>query len=231
MDMFVYSDESGVFDPIHNEYFVFSGVICLSKDERDNCSRKHLGLENVLRNRAGYSINKELKANSITVKEKRKLFNGINNTYKFAAIINQKRINENITINKKNKQRYLDYAFKMGLKNALQILINKGIIKKEEVKNIYVFCDEHSTATDGRYELREGLFQEFKIGTFNWNYNKHFKPLFEDMESVNVEFLCSKKKPLIRAADIIANRIYFHCNRNEFDKIKNIKNLFVKYLP
>jgi len=210
MDIFVYSDESGVFDPIHNEYFVFSGVICFSKDERDNCSRKYLGLENVLRNRAGYSIN---------------------NTYKFAAIINQKRINENITINKKNKQRYLDYAFKMGLKNALQILINKGIIKKEEVKNIYVFCDEHSTATDGRYELREGLFQEFKIGTFNWNYNKHFKPLFEDMESVNVEFLCSKKKPLIRAADIIANRIYFHCNRNEFDKIKNIKNLFVKYLP
>ena len=100
MDIFVYSDESGVFDPIHNEYFVFSGIICLSKDERDNCLRKYLGLERELRQRANYDIDKELKATTITIKEKRKLFSSMKKTYKFCAIIDQKRVNKNIICNK-----------------------------------------------------------------------------------------------------------------------------------
>lgn len=231
MDIFVYSDESGVFDPVHNEYFVFSGIICLSKDERDNCLRKYLGLERELRQRANYDIDKELKATTITIKEKRKLFSSMKKTYKFCAIIDQKRVNKNIICNKKTKQRFLDYAFKMGLKNALKNLISQNIISCDEVKNIHVFCDEHTTATNGRYELEDGLFQEFKIGTFNWSYNKFFEPLFKKMDSVNVQFLCSKKQPLIRASDILANRIYFHCTRNEFDKIREVENLFIKQLP
>ena len=231
MDIFVYSDESGVFDPIHNEYFVFSGVICLSKDEKDNCLRKYLGLERELRHRANYDKEKELKATDITIPEKRKLFNIMKKNYKFCVIVDQKKVNENVLTNKKTKQRFLDYAFQMGLKNALKSLISREIINYDDVKNIYVFCDEHNTATNGRYELQEGLFQEFKIGTFNWSYNIYFEPLFKKIDSVNVEFLCSKKQPLIRASDIIANRIYFHCTRNEFDKIKEVENLFVKYLP
>ena len=231
MDIFVYSDESGVFDPIHNEYFVFSGIICLSKDEKDNCLRKYLGLERELRHRANYDIDKELKATDITIKEKRKLFNSMKNIYKFCVIVDQKRVNKNIISNKKTKQRFLDYAFKMGLKNALKSLISQEIIACNEVKHIYVFCDEHNTATNGRYELQEALFQEFKIGTFNWSYNIYFEPLFKKINSVNVEFLCSKKQPLIRASDVIANRIYFHCTRNEFDKIKGVENLFIKHLP
>lgn len=231
MDIFVYSDESGVFDPIHNEYFVFAGIICLSKDEKDNCLRKYLGLERELRQRANYDIDEELKAVKITIKEKRKLFSSLKNTYKFTAIIDQKKINENIISNKKTKQRYLDYAYKIGLKNALQNLISKKVINKNEVKNIYVFCDEHNTATNGLYELREGLLQEFKFGTFNGNYKVFFKPLFEKIDTVNVRFLPSEKNPLIRASDIIANRIYFHCTKNEFNKIKKVENLFIKYLP
>lgn len=231
MDIFVYSDESGVFDPVHNEYFVFSGIICLSKNEKDNCLRKYLGLERELRNRANYNIDKELKATDITIKEKRKLFSSVKNTYKFTVIVDQKRIHKRIVCDKKTKQRYLDYAFKMGLKYAFQNLIDEGVIEEKEVKNIYVYCDEHNTATNGRYELCEGLLQEFKYGTFNFNYNKYFSPLFTNIDSVNVAFLCSKKNPLIRASDIIANRIYFHCVKNEFNKINEVDNLFVKYLP
>ena len=35
MDMYIYSDESGVFDYLHNDYFVFAGVIFFSK--QNNC--------------------------------------------------------------------------------------------------------------------------------------------------------------------------------------------------
>lgn len=34
MDIFVYSDESGVFDVKHNDYFVFGGLILLGKIPR-----------------------------------------------------------------------------------------------------------------------------------------------------------------------------------------------------
>ena len=36
MDIYVYSDESGVFDINHNEYYVYGGVIFLNKNEIKN---------------------------------------------------------------------------------------------------------------------------------------------------------------------------------------------------
>lgn len=36
MDLFIYSDESGVFDKIHNEIFVYGGLIFLGKEEKDD---------------------------------------------------------------------------------------------------------------------------------------------------------------------------------------------------
>ena len=40
MDLFIYSDESGVFDKVHNEIFVYGGLIFLSKEEKDDYNRK-----------------------------------------------------------------------------------------------------------------------------------------------------------------------------------------------
>ena len=34
-ELYVYSDESGVFDKIHNDVYVFGGLILLGKDKRD----------------------------------------------------------------------------------------------------------------------------------------------------------------------------------------------------
>ena len=39
MDIYVYSDESGVFDSAHNSWFVFGGVMFLSKDAKDIAAR------------------------------------------------------------------------------------------------------------------------------------------------------------------------------------------------
>ena len=35
MNLFVYSDESGVFDHKHNDLFVFGGLVFLSKEDKD----------------------------------------------------------------------------------------------------------------------------------------------------------------------------------------------------
>lgn len=51
MDIFIYSDESGVFDKIHNDFYVYGGVILLSKNDRDICSRKYSAAEKTIADR------------------------------------------------------------------------------------------------------------------------------------------------------------------------------------
>ncbi|MCH4502075.1 DUF3800 domain-containing protein [Staphylococcus haemolyticus] len=219
MNITVYSDESGVFDKNNEKYFVFGGLIFLNKNIKEIENRKYIHAERTIRKNSTYK-DLELKATTLTNKDKGKLFRSLNNCIKFGVIIDIEKINNDIFYHKKNKQRYLDYAFKIGLKRALEHLINDGKINPKEVENLNLFCDEHTTATNGLYELREGLEQEFKCGTFNSNFNKFFPPLFKNINSVDLNFCDSNKKPLIRAADIVANKIYFHSNTNSVNKLR-----------
>lgn len=230
MDIFVYADESGVFDVKNNEYYVYGGAIFFSKLEKDNANRKYLNVEKEIKNNYSEYFGKELKANVLDSKIKNKIFRSTNNIIKFGVVINQKNVKEKIFEHKKSKQRYLDYAFKMGLKNCFLELKKKEKIVKEEIKDIYIFVDEHTTATDGKYELRELLLQEFKYGTFNMNYEIFYEPLFPTMGNLNLQYCDSNKQALIRLADIVANRIYGSCFNEELMK-RNIEKICIKFLP
>lgn len=231
MDIWVYSDESGVFDKNHEEFFVFAGVILLSDDERQSWIRKYRVAENVVKMRHSDQRSFEAKATNITNKEKGKLFRSLNKCYKFATIIELKKVNTSIFGDKKHKQRYLDYAYKIALKTAFKQLICNGLIDPKDVQMIYVFPDEHTTATSGRYELHEALEREFKIGTFNMDYSVFFPPLFPGMKGLQVQYCNSVNKPLVRASDIIANRIYRDINDGNLSKIQRIPNLSVILQP
>lgn len=229
MNIFIYSDESGVFDKIHNEYFVFGGLILLGKDSKEEWERLYRNAEIAITPK--YQQNQELKASVVSNKDKGKLFRSLNKCYKFSVVINESKVHEEIFKNKKSKQRYLDYAYKITVKKALQDVINKGIINPNEVENIYFFVDEHTTATDGKYELREALEQELMVGTFNYHYSAFYEPIFPDLKSLSLEYCNSEKKRLVRAADIIANRVYYLAVSNQLEKINEISNLHNIYLP
>ena len=47
MDLFIYSDESGVFDKVHNEIYVYGGLIFCGKDQKDIYARKYIAAERV----------------------------------------------------------------------------------------------------------------------------------------------------------------------------------------
>ena len=215
MNIFIYSDESGVFDRVHNRYFVFGGVMFLSKEERDICTRKYIKAENDVKVREVMNRSDEAKASNISNASKGKLFRALNNQIRFGVIIDEHRVNENIWKSKKDKQRFLDYAYKIAVKRCFEYLINNGKIKAEEVQNLYFYVDEHTTATSGKYELREGLEQEFKNGTFNYNWAKFYPPIFPQLECVELKFCNSSKATLVRAADVIANKIYYLARTQE----------------
>ena len=88
MNIYVYSDESGVFDKKHNDYFIFGGIILLGTKEKELWARKYSHIEKTLRKSKGVDADYELKATQISNKEKGKLFRALNNCYKFGVIVN-----------------------------------------------------------------------------------------------------------------------------------------------
>lgn len=231
MNIYVYSDESGVFDKEHNDYFVFGGLILLGIEDKENWSRKYSSVEKSLRINKGVAADYELKATHITNKEKGKLFRSLNGCYKFGVIVRQKNVLDRIFLSKKDKQRYLDYAYKIAVKRAFENLMHNRVINSDEVKRIYFFVDEHTTATNGRYELHEALEQEFKLGTYNYKYDTYYPPIFKCMKDVQLEYCNSKSKLLVRAADIVANKIYYLAKNDMGKEISEIHNMNVIYLP
>lgn len=210
MNIFVYSDESGVFDKVHNDIFVFGGVVLLSKDDKNNWCNKYIHAEESIRLKEHGTIKGELKATAISNKAKGKLYRSLNNIEKFGIVIHQKELLDNVFIGKKVKQRYLDWAYKIALKRKLEDMIERGLIRPEEVEKIFVYVDEHTTATSGIYDLKESLFQEFKYGGFNYTWNRHYPPLFGNLNDLQVRYCDSSVNTLVRASDIIANKLY-HC--------------------
>lgn len=229
MNIFIFSDESGVFDVKHNDLFVFGGVILLSKEDKELLSRKYTSAEKRVRDKMEYSKQQEIKASLVSNGDKLDLYKALNDCYKFGVVIKQKEVNHNIFNDKKSKQRYLDYAYKIGIKRALQSLIKQGIIRVEEVENIYFFVDEHSTATNGRYELKESLEREFKYGTFNGTWSKYYPPLFPKAKVIDLKFCNSASILLVRAADIVANRI-FYLERQNAPRLSCDASLHITYL-
>jgi len=230
MDIYIYSDESGVFDKAHNRYFVFGGIVFLSKDKRDECARKYTKAENDVKASRKMKKTQEVKASTIENKYKNKLFRALNNQYRFGVIIDQQKVLDRIFTSKKDKQRYQDYAYKIAVKRLLQKLIQEGTIIPDEVETLTFYVDEHTTATNGCYELREGLEQEFKNGTYNYQFSRFFPPIFPALKSVNLHYCNSGKKTLIRAADIVANNIYYHAIKED-GFTANEEDFFVIRLP
>lgn len=125
----------------------------------------------------------------------------------------------------------MDYAYKIALKKAILHLAKHEIIDLNNIDNIRCYVDEHTTATNGRYELQQALEHEFKIGTFNSNYQIFYEPVIPRLKSAQVQFCDSSFTLLVRSADIVANRIYYLINSDQESKLARIKNMYITKLP
>ena len=231
MNIYVYSDESGVLDKVHNDYYVFGGLLFTSEEKRDSKSRQFLGAEKNIRKSENIPSFVEVKACNIKAKSKNKLYRCVSDAERFGVVINQKRLtNDALFSNKKTKQRYLDWVYKMAIKKKFEKMIADGTLNPDEVETISFLVDEHSTATNGWYELRESLEKEFKIGMWNFDYMTFHKPLFPNIKSVNLQYCNSSKKTLVRAADIIANHIFYYANNNN-GRVPDEDKLNIYYHP
>ena len=70
MNIYIYSDESGVFDKIHNDYYVYGRIVLLGEEKKAEWERRYLSVEKNIRRNSGYSKDMEIKATTIRNQEK-----------------------------------------------------------------------------------------------------------------------------------------------------------------
>lgn len=49
MNLYIYPDDSRVFDKVHNNFYVYGDIICLNKEQKNSLERKHKKAEYTLR--------------------------------------------------------------------------------------------------------------------------------------------------------------------------------------
>ena len=145
MNLYIYSDESGVFDKTHYDYFVFAGIIIAGNDDKEMWSRKYAAAERSV-NVGGKYGNRELKASKISVKDRNKLFRSLNQCHKFAVVIHQDELMDKLYEIKKEKQRYLDYIYKMIVEEAIYDLNGRRLPNDAPMhKGIYIIKGKNKT--------------------------------------------------------------------------------------
>lgn len=221
VDMFVYSDESGVFDYKHGRYFVYGGLVFTDKLQRDEAIRRYRAAEKAFRKKPIYKNMPELKASLLKPDDRRDLFKLTSGYDRFVFVVNMNSLDKRrIFCDKQSKNRYMDWMYKVGLKKVFQRLIARGSIIAGDQMTIHCFVDEHSTATNGLYDLRKAIYQEFHEGTSNLRYEMFHNPILKESElDVRVKYVNSECEELIRAADIIANRAYFEICHGSLENI------------
>ena len=138
------------------------------------------------------------------MKERKRLYHVVAKgpCVQFGVIINQKQLHDPAFATKQTKQRYLDWALKMGIRRGIEKILRADPTQRTAINHVTVIVDEHSSSTDGRYNLSESIDEELRIGTFSPEYGTYHKPVFDQtLSPVKVD---SSKVTLVRAADITA---------------------------
>lgn len=149
-----------------------------------------------------------MKASRLNMKSRKRMFASLERPgcHQFAVIVDQKSLRDEVFDSKKRKQRYLDYALKRGVKTGIVDALKLQGIAADEVDAVSVVVDEHSTSTDGKYNLAESIDEELRCGMFNPTWQVFHPPVFgKRLPKIPVSYVDSSKVAMVRAADITAN--------------------------
>lgn len=223
-----YIDDSGVLhEHDRSGVFVYAGLCFTDDKKRQSASRRYHAVAKQIKNNA--HIDGELKASKLKENPKYKgsLFRTISKENLLYLKVDNTKVYENILENTKSIHRYKDYVLKMMIKQKINDCIETGEINASDDIWINILIDEQGTSTDGIYSLQSSIYEELAIGISNFNYGKFYPPLFSGRVDVSVRYCDSSSNTLIRAADIVANRIWYSyvTDKPDFRQLYNCSHL------
>lgn len=219
----------------------FGGIIFLSVKERDKFITQYKSIVNDYKCRyckhkdACNNLCPELKHYNLKPKHKRRFINYLKKYILMSCTIENNKIYKNILNDAKSKGRFMDYAIKMMIKEAIKNLIKEKKINPYNDIEIILNIDESSYKSNGYYNLENSIYEELKHGMKNIKNNTKFKNIIYGKLTIKLNFKNSYKCYLVQAADLIAGTsrkisINFFNNKNELEKKLNFINYKI-YLP
>ena len=207
-EVLIYLDDSGVLhEHAAGQFFIYAGYLFLSKKDKDLAlARYRAAVQKVRRGK------RELKAYGTPGKTKRFLLSQLRSCESLSCTVDKTRVYPSILAAKQSVHRYKDYCVKLAVKAKLESLIERGLLDPCKDTVIRLFIDNQPTSTNGRYTLRDSIFEELKNGIINFNYGSQYPPLFKGDLAVETSFVDSRWHYLIQASDILANAIFTRTN-------------------
>ena len=216
------------------EYSVYGGLLFSSKEERQKFCNQYRSLLKDIKcdycketKTACSKTCPEIKSFLISNAQRRRIVNLCKQYKTFSLIINNTQVYSHIMENKASKGRYIDYTQKITFKTIIRKLISKGLINPALPLKISINIDQQATKSNGYYNLRDGLYEEFYHGISNYNYGFTYPPILKAEPQITVDYIDSKKSVAIQAADIIAGttrRIMYYAE-DEITKRKRLDKL------
>ena len=154
----------------------------------------------------------------------------------FCCIINNSSVKDYIMESKSSKGRYLDYAQKMLVKKIFLDLIREGKINSKKPVKLTMYIDEQTTKSNGYYNLKESIKEEFLHGIMNYNYGVIHEAILHSSFEIDIHYVDSKKNYIVQAADFVAGmsrNLYLKWLDNSSDNLTKLLHdyTYIKYLP
>jgi hypothetical protein len=226
----IFLDDSGIFTKNPTDpYFIYAGYVFLGYSDQSGAKRQYRSLSNSIRTSLNHSG--ELKAwNLRDAKHKRALVNVLKGYESMACVVFLPSIRRSIIEDRLSIHRYKDYALKISIKRKLETLINSGKLDASKPTDLKIYIDEQHTSTNGFYNLRETIREEFVNGIRNLDYGSFHPPLFTNDMTITVQYCDSSANYLIQASDLLANRLNRSFNHNK-PKLRQLPKLHIVSLP
>ena len=242
-EVYIYMDDSGKLSK-NEKCACYGGLVFLSKGEKDKFITQYRGIINKIkckecRQEENECNNRcpEIKSSKIRNKKmKRWILNYINKYKTFACLIDNKKINDYIINDKSSKGRYLDYAQKMLFKKIFIKLISDNIINPNMPVRLVINIDEQATKSNGYYNLKDSIKEEFIHGIFNYDYGINHDAILFNKFDLSIHYVDSKLNYAVQAADFVAGEArniyirYLNDNNLCLDSMCSIFN-YIKMLP
>ena len=242
-DVYIYMDDSGKLSN-YEKCCCYGGIVFLNKKDKDKfitqyrqivkqikcseCNKDKNNCDNIC---------PEIKNSKIkSASNKRWIMNYIKKYSMFCCIINNSRVKDYIMESKSSKGRYLDYAQKMLVKKIFLDLIREGKINSSKPVKLIMYIDEQTTKSNGYYNLKESIKEEFLHGIINYNYGVTHEAILHSDFIIDIHYVDSKKNYVVQAADFVAGKsrnLYLQWLDNPSNNLKKILNdyAFIKFLP
>ena len=235
-EIFVFMDDSGKLT--NNDICCcYGGVVFLDKKEKDKFITQYKQIINNIKcNYCDKDINNcnkncpEIKNYTLKDNAKKRWIKNYINKYKtFCVVVKNKNVYSYIINNKASKGRFIDYIQKIIIKEIfIHLIKNKDINPNENIKlNLYI--DEQTTKSNGYYNLKNSIIEEFRYGISNYNYGAKYNAILHNNFDVNIIYVDSKKNYAVQAADFMAGEARSKYINFIQDKTNCLDELYKEY--